>query len=165
MTPQGMGAPDPMSVHWDGLVGDGCSSRSFSGEHWAPSSPQILWVSTGQGHDLGKPCEGFPPALSSLLPAWAEEALWPLCAKFAAGQRPFPTPLETWNSLEGQKAWRDSLSPCPSTVLRDWMRTGFWHSMAQSRRVPKGLILETSSIQATAYGPGSCPREHHCQRA
>lgn len=110
MTPQGMGAPDPMSVHWDGLVGDGCSSRSFSGEHWAPSSPQILWVSTGQGHDLGKPCEGFPPALSSLLPARAEEALWPLCAKFAAGQRPFPTSLTAGDleqlgraeSLEGQ---------------------------------------------------------------
>lgn len=66
-----------------------------------------------------------------------------------------------------ETAWRDGLSPspCPSTVLRDWMRTGFGHSTAQSRRVPKGLIHKTSSIQATAYSPGSCPREHHCQRA
>lgn len=46
-------------------MGAGASVRSTEPQ----AAPQTLWVPTGQGHDLGRLCEGFPPALFSLLPA------------------------------------------------------------------------------------------------
>lgn len=43
----------------------GAAAGASVGNTRPQAAPQILWVSTGQGHDLGRPCEGFPPALFS----------------------------------------------------------------------------------------------------
>lgn len=99
------------------------------------------------------------PFLSTPLPS-----MHPL-AKAAAGQRPFPTspaaaPVTGWRP---EPAWKDrklggvALVPLPALCLGTGLRD-FWHSTAQLRRVPTGLIHKTSCIQATAYSPGSYPR-------
>lgn len=85
----------------------GAAAGASVGNTEPQAAPKILWVSTGQGHDLGRLCEGFSPALFSQ--QGREE--WLLgSAKFATGQRPFPAPLTAGDlkqfaraeSLEGQ---------------------------------------------------------------
>lgn len=134
---QGRESPHLMSVHWDGLVGDGCRRRSFCGEH-APSRPPKSFgcplpapaVVNSQGHELGAPVRApLPP---SPLPAWAE-AWWPPCPRAAAGQRPFPIPLAAspspvtcWRpetARKGRKLGETASVPLPALPLT--LETGY----------------------------------------
>lgn len=65
MTSVGKRNPTPDVCTGLGWWEMGTAAGASVGNTRPQAAPQILWVSTGQGHDLGRPCEGFPPALFS----------------------------------------------------------------------------------------------------